>query len=700
MTTNNEKIQNNQEYQERFLLATERIREIPAENTVSSFAADYFQHTASFLSMLSDTYDSIKNGSLHTMSLAELQEQNHDLYADILPEHYEQSYANPDFAVSKLGQDYGPLLCALYAEIRAAIAYVFEQKLDCLTIAMELYLEVYGIFCDEDPSVQAVHSALYYYCFDYSDLLLFQRTRELLDPAQDFFTGLVLESDLQDLRYLYYFGEYVSENEYQTAEYLNTLPLFQIQDMAQTFTEGYRKGFEAYQIDLSRKSSVNIRYTLGFERIVREAIRQFESMGLQSIIYRQGSSIVHRLSGGKAGFHGGAACKQYDYDHRMDMALVFDKAYADRRLDVQRQAYEQLKALASEYAGPALIETFGETPWNPQDKQTIPQYSSKQQKQKLAYQAAAGMLSNEFIPGNEVSFTIIAYPVPEIGKQYPEIFDATVQVNTLDSGLYQEIQTKIIEALDQGSSVHITGRGKNQTDLHVALVPMSDSAHQTRFENCLADVNIPLGEVFTSPQLKGTHGILHVSKSYLNGLKYENIKLTFIDGIVTDYRCNNYDDPAQNQKYIRDNLLFQHETLPMGEFAIGTNTTAYAMGQKYNISHLLPILIEEKTGPHFAIGDTCFSHEEDMRTYNPDGKEMIAKENDYSRLRHTDEQHAYFNCHTDITIPYHELGDIIVYREDGSQIPIIREGRFVLPGTEKLNEPLCPNLTETSTTDT
>lgn len=685
MTTNSNK---NQEYQERFLLAAERIREIPTENAAPSFAIDYFHQTAVFLSMLLDTYDSIKNGKLHTMSLSELQKQNHDLYEDILPEHYAQSYGNPDYAVSKLGQNYGSLLCALYAEIRAAIPYVFEQRADCLTISMELYLEIYGILCDENPSAEAVHSALYYYCFDYSDLFLLRRTQELLDPELDFFTGLVLETDLQDLRYLYYFGEYVSDNEYQTAEYLNTLPLSQIQDMAHTFTEGYRKGFEAYQIDLSGKSSVNIRYTLGFERIVREAIRQFKSIGLNTIIYRQSNNMIHRLGGSKAGFHGGSACRQYDYDHRMDMALIFDKAYADRRLAVQRQAYEQWKTLASKYAGPALIETFGETPWNPQDKQSIPQYSPKQQKQKLAYQAASGMLSNEFIPGNEVSFTIIAYPVPEIGKQYPEIFDATVQVNTLDSQLYQEIQNKIIEALDQGSSVHITGRGENQTDLHVALSPMTDPAHQTRFENCLADVNIPLGEVFTSPQLKGTNGTLHVTKSFLNGLKYENIRLVFTDGVVTDYMCSNYDDPAQNQKYIRDNLLFQHDTLPMGEFAIGTNTSAYAMGQKYQISHLLPILIEEKTGPHFAIGDTCFSHEEDMRTYNPDGKEMIAKENDYSRLRHTEEQKAYFNCHTDITIPYHELGDIIVYREDGSQIPIIREGRFVLPGTEKLNEAL------------
>lgn len=85
----------------------------------------------------------------------------------------------------------------------------------------------------------------------------------------------------------------------------------------------------------------------------------------------------------------------------------------------------------------------------------------------------------------------------------------------------------------------------------------------------MADVNIPLGEVFTSPKLKGTNGILHVTKSFLNGLKYENICLTFQDGVVTDYECSNYDSEEQNKKYIFENLLFQHKTLPMGEFAIG-----------------------------------------------------------------------------------------------------------------------------------
>ena len=102
----------------------------------------------------------------------------------------------------------------------------------------------------------------------------------------------------------------------------------------------------------------------------------------------------------------------------------------------------------------------------------------------------------------------------------------------------------------------------------------------------------------------------------------------------------------------------------------------------------LPILIAEKTGPHFAVGDTCYSHNEEMKVYNPDGKEIVARENEKSLLRHTDPAKAYFNCHTDITIPYDELGELTAVTKSGERIPIIREGRFVLPGTEELNEAL------------
>ena len=126
----------------------------------------------------------------------------------------------------------------------------------------------------------------------------------------------------------------------------------------------------------------------------------------------------------------------------------------------------------------------------------------------------------------------------------------------------------------------------------------------------------------------------------------------------------------------------------MGEFAIGTNTTAYRMARDFDIADKLPILIAEKTGPHFAVGDTCYSHAEDTVVYNPNGKEIIARDNEKSLLRKEDMSKAYFNCHTDITIPYDELGAITVIRPDGSTADIIRDGLFRVEGAEELIEPL------------
>lgn len=681
-------------YHERYELAAERVRGIKWETNgggcvVPEQMRDYFAKVSSYLVQMMDTYEAVDTGSFYELSLEELQQRNRELYQDILPENYDTSYANPAYAAEKLGNEFGRYLCALYGELREILVYVFEKRLFFLVTGLELFIEIYDLMEDENCEPHEVRNAIYYYVSDYADMTIADRTEMMLDPEHCFARSLIETADLDDLRYLYYFGEYIGDNEIGTACHLGEMEEARIEEMASTYTEGYRNGFELYRIDLSCKKTVNIRYRLGFERMIRAAVRQFRRMGLETTMYRAVGNLIYRNGRGiKVGYSSGGANPQYDYDHRFDEALIFGKALADRKLAQQRCAYEEYRELAAAFAGPAVIEVFGEDPFVPVAKKQAAVYTEKQRKQKLEYQSAASLLSNEFIPGDQVSFTIIAYPVPEIGRDYGEIFDETVRVNTLDSTQYGVIQQKLIDALDQGEYVTVTGRGDNRTSLTVALHPLEDPEHQTDFENCLADVNIPLGEVFTSPKLEGTHGTLHVTEVYLNELKYENLTLEIKDGTVTDYICTNFGTEQENKAYIEENLLFQHPTLPMGEFAIGTNTTAYAMGQKYGISHLLPILIAEKTGPHFAFGDTCFSHEEELVTYNPDGKQMMAKENRFSAMRHTEPSKAYFNCHTDVTIPYHELGDIIVHCRDGREIVLIQKGRFVLEGTEELNRVL------------
>lgn len=678
--------------EERYTLAIERILQIPDEKTVEEPFLSYFQKVAQFIAYVHEVFEREREGSLRKMTIEEFKEQQRILYEDILPKNYERSYGNPQYGVNQLGKDYGKILSYLYAEVRSMIVYAYEGRIFDLTILAELFLEIYNLFEWENqegrlPHGEDIQKMIYSFKSDYSQVRIERRIGEQIDPSYDFALKIIMESDLTDLRYLYWFGEYISNNEIGTANHLNEMEEEKIQWMADTFTEGYRKGFINGNKDISKKKVVNIQYCLGFERVVKKAVENFKKMGLKTTLFRAGVNSSSKKGTHKTGYYGGIPNKQYEFDHKEDQALYLDRRLVNKKLEGLKNAYEKRKELAAVFGGPAVMEVFGEEPFAPVNKEEALAYSEKQQKIVVEYEGEAGKITNEYIKGEERSFTIIAYPVPEIGEDYPELFDEIVAINTLDYEKYEKIQQTIIDLLDESVFVEVKGMNNNRTDLKISLHPLKNPQKETGFENCVADVNIPVGEVFTSPLLEGTSGILHVSQVYLNELKYTDLKITLKDGMVTEYSCGNFPSLEENKKYIKDNLLHHHETLPLGEFAIGTNTRAYVAAKKYKIENKLPILIAEKMGPHFALGDTCFRFSEEVKTYNPDGKEMIAKENERSALRKESLNEAYFYCHTDITIPYDELGGLYGVKADGTKVPIIEKGRFVLKGCEELNEP-------------
>lgn len=723
---------------ERYELSLNRIKEISENPEVDEAFRGYFSFVARFILMINTPSDD--------------KEYNKMLYEDIAGDNYENSYANPKFCsrlwnkmtcsvnestsekLRKTGisdesdecserkydnknligkYNTSQLLCFLYTEIRGLIPYVFEYKYymnrleetetalsykEIITIYLELFIEVYVLFHDafairNDIDNKELHEILYWFISDNCDIISPLRVRSQIDPSLDFATSIINNSELsgEDFNpdYLYKYGEYVTDNEIKIAKFLADMPQSDIDKMASTFTEGYRIGFVKAGKPLHKKSTVNIRYNIGFERVVKATTTNFNKMGLKPVIYRAGSLSLTGNGVNKVGFTGATANKQYDYDHKEDASVYLDKEFVNRKADVIKNAYEGMKELAAGFAGPAVMEVFGEEPFEPEAKKEciIPDVVGR--KFQVDISDRLSQIVNEYIKGEERSFTIISYPIPEIGDKFSEIFSKTVELNTLDYKRYETMQQLIIDALDTADTVRIEGKGTNRTRLTVKTQKITDATKQTRFENCVADVNIPVGEVFTSPVLKGTNGILNVSECYLFGLNYIDLTFEFKDGMVCDYSCKNFESEEDNRNYIRENILHNHETLPIGEFAIGTNTTAYRMARDYNIEQKLPILIGEKTGPHFALGDTCYSHEEDVKVYNPDGKEIICRDNEVTaKFRKSNPSKAYFNCHTDITIPYDELAGIYAVREDGSEIAIIEDGLFVLDGVEELNMPL------------
>ena len=55
-------------------------------------------------------------------------------------------------------------------------------------------------------------------------------------------------------------------------------------------------------------------------------------------------------------------------------------------------------------------------------------------------------------------------------------------------------------------------------------------------------------EVFTSPKLAGTNGVLEVTETFLAGFYYKDLRVVFRDGMVTEYHCSNFDSEEKKPR--------------------------------------------------------------------------------------------------------------------------------------------------------
>ena len=310
---------------------------------------NYFKKTAQLLKKFAEDFVCISSDVWKSRSFEQLKSENALFYQDILPQNYGHSFADPAFAVQELGEEFGRILSFLYTELRSERAFVFEQNLEKITILNELFLEIYCMFEEGDVTYKQIKDTIYWFLYDYADDWAGYRVRELVDPALDFATSIIMDSDLSDLTYLYSYGDYISEVEIETAKFLNSLTEEEISQIAETFTEGYRRGFELKGVDVSKKDTVNIRYPIGFERVIRAAIRQFADMGLKPVIYREALNTLNKRQNLRIGYISTDPNPQYGYDHRFDNAIYLDKRMIDRKLSCMRKAYEEYENRKSSY---------------------------------------------------------------------------------------------------------------------------------------------------------------------------------------------------------------------------------------------------------------------------------------------------------------------------------------------------------------
>ena len=638
---------------------------------------------------LTDLSKKVLSGTNYIISIEKLMnetEENADqtynacneFFYELKSNNYESSWANTSFAAEQLPEKLASLLSALYYEsfqlpqlFRTGRMNEFDNYIklvsDLVLKRKELNLK------SNSPAAYSTLMEIYRnykitnlpYTSE-SDILKLYGIDDA--PIERVIHGKTPSSE----NFLYSYGMEVGPLD---TEYFNYVVMQEhtLAVQADIFVKSFKEGLIRNATKSGDRNAIRLGYSMGQEPFVTAIKKKLENEG-----YKGYGSYFYRIPENR----------QAAFDHKFDDALIFDSAYKNLQIKYISEAMEKHKEKLHSCLGIMLVDSFGEPPFSPVNKSSNLKMNRTQNelKQKLTHERMN--LKERYLPSEETSFCILGLPTSHAGKKLPEIFEATCRINAMANEEYEPVQQLVVDAADKGEYIIVQGRGINKTNMKIALPKIPDPKTQSNFVNCVAEVNVPLGEIFTTPKLEGTNGLLHLPDIYLDGFQYFNLRLYFKDGMIYDYGCTNFDTVAENNSFVKENLLYPYDTLPMGEFAIGTNTLAYVLAQKLNITKILPVLIVEKMGPHFAIGDTCFSHVEDVPFYNfIDGKEVIARDNEFCQKRNLDMSEGYTSVHTDITIPYDEIGLIAAVTADGKTIKIIEDGRFVLPGTKLLNEP-------------
>jgi len=300
-------------FAERFELAFQKINDIAKgkEEFNLSFR-DYFVKIAGFISNIYELSKDIEAGKLQTLTMEQLKVLNTELYSDVLEDAYNTSYANPTYAVNTLGEDVGQVLSMLYTRIRKIIGLAFEGNKNELLMFAELFIQV-ACQCmgNDEPSLKEIKDIIYWFYYDYSDEFFGKKAVACVNTKEKFAENIIKNANGKDLRYLYYFGEYVSDNELKMAEFIWSLSEEAAVKIAKTYVDGFLISFEKGGKDRSYKNIANMRFHIGTERIVSIAMDMLSKEGFDFTVYRPM-------------YDSAIASRQMDFDHNSDMAVFLD----------------------------------------------------------------------------------------------------------------------------------------------------------------------------------------------------------------------------------------------------------------------------------------------------------------------------------------------------------------------------------------
>lgn len=187
---------------------------------------------------------------------------------------------------------------------------------------------------------------------------------------------------------------------------------------------------------------------------------------------------------------------------------------------------------------------------------------------------------------NHTRWCVLRWPTPsmaQLANMPTEDFeDFYFKVCCLDYRKMDSAAKALSDRMARTDKVHIKGPG--DTDLRFSIKGIPNVP-------CTGNMNIPDGEVFTSPVRDSVQGVIHFNTPTLyNGVSYENVRLEFKDGRIAKAASTLNNDRLQKLLDTDEGARY------VGEFAIGFHP--------HILTPMKDILFDEKIAGsiHFTPG--------------------------------------------------------------------------------------------------
>ncbi len=201
--------------------------------------------------------------------------------------------------------------------------------------------------------------------------------------------------------------------------------------------------------------------------------------------------------------------------------------------------------------------------------------------------------------------------------------------------------------------VHFTGPG---TDLKVLLSPKAifKGGSDLGPRGVNFEPNVPTEEVFTTPDYRGTNGVVRTTRPFLvNGTLIVGLEMKFENGVITDFSAK------EGEATFREYISSDPGAKRLGELAlVGIDSPVFRSGVVFE-----EILFDENAACHIAVG----------RAYKfcvENGPDMSDEELDAIGCNES-------SVHTDMMISSEEV-DVSATTYDGKEIQLLSKGEWVI----------------------